>query len=246
MTGPSDRLRREIEHHREIAPRAEIVWNWESPAGRHRARRRAALFVERCRLEPGRRALEIGCGTGVFLSQVARCGATLHGVDLSGELLAQARARLAAAPNVRLERGNAEELPHRDGTFDAVYGSSILHHLNLVRALAEAYRVLRPGGLVAFAEPNALNPQVALIFHVESLKPHFAVSPDEMAFSRFAARRALRAAGFVDEGVKPFDFVHPSLPSRTLGAAARVGGLLEGTPILREIAGSLLLTARRP
>ena len=246
MTDTRDRLRREIEHHRAIAAHAEAIWTWESPAGRHRARRRAALFIERCGLSAGRRALELGCGTGVFLEQVASSGARLHGLDLSADLLQQAHARLRSAPNVRLERGNAEETPYRAGSFDAVYGSSVLHHLNLDRALQETHRVLRPGGRIAFAEPNALNPQVAAMFNVDVLKPRFGVSPDEMAFSRFRARRALRAAGFVDERVVPFDFVHPSLPQRAIGWAASLGRALESTPLLREIAGSLLITARRP
>ena len=42
------RLRREIEFHRRIASRAEEIWNWDSPAGRRRADRRAELFVEHC------------------------------------------------------------------------------------------------------------------------------------------------------------------------------------------------------
>ena len=240
-----DRLQREIEHHRAIADRAEIVWNWDSPAGRHRARRRVELFIEHGRLGPGRRALELGCGTGVFLSQVASSGATLHGLDLSHDLLTRARTRVAAA-DVRLERGNAEQMPFRDGSFDTVYGSSILHHLHLDRALTEAHRVLRPGGHIVFAEPNALNPQVAAMFHVAALKPYFAVSPDEMAFTRFAARRALTRAGFANAVVRPFDFVHPSVPATAVRAAAAFGRVLESLPLVSEIAGSMLLTARRP
>jgi SAM-dependent methyltransferase len=242
----SERLRREIEFHRFIAERAEQVWNWDSPAGRVRARRRAELFRERCRLEPGKRALELGCGTGIFLSQVAPCGARIHGLDLSADLLGRARARLSAAANVGLERGNAEQTPYRDASFDAVYGSSILHHLDLERALVESFRVLRSGGRIAFAEPNALNPQVAVMFHVDALKPYFGVSPDEMAFSKFAARRALVGAGFADVEVQPFDFLHPSVPRFAVSGVAALGRALEALPLISEIAGSLLITARKP
>jgi SAM-dependent methyltransferase len=242
----SERLRREIEFHRDIAERAERVWNWDSPAGRVRAGRRAELFRERCRLEPGKRALELGCGTGIFLSQVTSSGARIHGLDLSADLLGRARTRLSGAANVWLERGNAEQTPYRDGSFDAVYGSSVLHHLDLERALAEAFRVLRSGGRITFAEPNAMNPQVAVMFHVDSLKPYFGVSPDEMAFSRFAARRAVRRAGFTDIAVQPFDFLHPSVPRFAVHAVATLGRALEALPVVSEIAGSLLITARKP
>jgi SAM-dependent methyltransferase len=239
------RLAREIEHGRKIAENAESVWFWESPAGRRRAERRAELFVERGGLARGKRALELGCGTGVFLERVARSGAALHGIDLSQDLLAKARARLAGFPNVTLDRGNAEALPYPDGHFDAVYGSSVLHHLDLDAALREAYRVLRPGGRVVFAEPNILNPQVLLMFRFPPLKERFGVSPDEMAFSRFRARRALEHAGFAGARVEPFDFLHPSVPARFVERALGLSRALERLPLVREIAGSLLIDARR-
>jgi ubiquinone/menaquinone biosynthesis C-methylase UbiE len=245
---PSDseaRLAREIEHHRKIAARAEAIWNWESAAGRRRADRRAALFVEHGGLRPGKKVLELGCGTGVFLEKVAACGADIVGIDLSDELLARARTRLAGARNVTLDQGNAEDLPYPDGTFDAAYGSSILHHLDLAAALAAVHRVLKPGGRIVFAEPNAVNPQVVVMFRFEPTKEYFGVSPDEKAFTRFRARAALRAQGYVDVAVEPFDFLHPAVPAGWVGGMARVGEALEKVPLLREIAGSLLLRARK-
>ena len=240
-----DRLAREIEHGRKIAGNAETVWFWESPAGRRRAQRRAELFVLHGGLGPGKRALELGCGTGVFLERVARCGAEVHGLDLSEDLLEKARARVASLANVVVERGNAEASPYPEGHFDAVYGSSILHHLNLDAALAEAHRVLKPGGRVVFAEPNILNPQVLLMFRFGPMKERFGVSPDEMAFSRFRARRALARAGFVDVSVEPFDFLHPSIPQAWVEHGLALSQALERLPLVREIAGSMLMRARR-
>ena len=240
-----ERLRREIEHGRKIAANAEDVWFWGSPAGRRRADRRAELFVEHGALAPGKRALELGCGTGVFLERVARSGAALHGIDLSEDLLAKARERVGALPNDALERGNAETLPYPDSHFDAVYGSSVLHHLHLDTALAAAHRVLRSGGRIVFAEPNILNPQVTLMFRFGPLKQRYGVSPDEMAFSRFRARRALERAGFVDVAVEPFDFLHPSIPESWVERGLAASRLLERIPLVREIAGSMLMRARR-
>lgn len=240
-----DRLAREIEFHRQIADRAEIIWNWDSPSGRRRAARRAELFVSLGGLAPGRTALELGCGTGIFIEKVAQCGVSVKGIDLSPDLLAAARARTAALPNVRLTCGNAEQMPYPDGSFDAVYGSSVLHHLDLDRALREAARVLKPGGTAVFAEPNILNPQVVVMFRLGLTKRYFGVSPDEMAFSRFRAASALRGAGFADIHVRPFDFLHPATPAPLLDGVARVGRFVERVPLLREIAGSLLITGRK-
>lgn len=242
----SRRLQREIEHHRKIAEQAEIIWNWDSPSGRRRADRRAGIFVERGGLAPGRLALELGCGTGIFLEKVAPAGARIVGLDLSADLLAKARARLAGVPNVVLLRGNAEHMPYAASSFDAVYGSSVLHHLDLDRALGEVFRVLRPGGRCVFTEPNILNPQVAAMFHLGLTKRYFGVSPDEMAFSRFRALRALRAAGFAEAVVEPFDFLHPATPEALCDVVDRVGRAIERVPVLREITGSFVVRARRP
>jgi SAM-dependent methyltransferase len=240
------RLEREIEFHRHIAGRAEIVWNWDSPSGRRRAARRSEIFAREAGLRPGRRALEVGCGTGVFLEAAATTGADIVAIDLSADLLAQASTRVTASGKVRLSRGNAEQMPFRDCSFDAAYGSSILHHLNIDAALAEVLRVLRPGGRIVFAEPNILNPQVAVMFHLGLTKKYFGVSPDEMAFSRFRAARALRGAGFTEIAIRPFDFLHPATPARALDSVARIGRALERIPLLREIAGSMTITARKP
>jgi ubiquinone/menaquinone biosynthesis C-methylase UbiE len=242
----AERLAREIEFHRSIADRAERVWNWESAAGRRRAQRRAQMYVEHALLAPGRLALEVGCGTGLFLDRVAECGATIHALDLSTHLLAKARARLAGRTHVSVECGNAEQMPYPDGTFDAVYGSSVLHHLDLDRALREVFRVLRPGGRMVFTEPNILNPQVAVMFHVDATREYFGVSLDEMAFSRFRAVRTARAVGFLQASARPFDFLHPSVPAAVVAAVSRAGALLEQIPLVREFGGSLLIRATKP
>ena len=66
-----------------------------------------------------------------------------------------------------------------------------------------------------------------------------------MAFSRLRARAALSRAGFHDVAVEPYDFLHPSTPSRLVGAVERLSLRLERVPLIREIAGSLLMCARR-
>jgi SAM-dependent methyltransferase len=239
------RLERERLHDGLIAERADQIWNWDSPAGRSRADQRAGLYVLHGALRPGRLALELGCGTGLFLERVARSGATLVGVDLSEQLLARARARVGGLSNIRIAGVDAHRLPFPRASFDAVYGSSVLHHLDLEAALLETRRVLKPGGRIAFTEPNLWNPQVAYMYLVGP-RQRFGLSPDEMAFTRSRIRGLLARLGFAEIVVTPFDFLHPALPRAAIGAVARLGRLLEAVPVARSFAGSLLVHATRP
>lgn len=230
-TSTEERLRREIEHHRNLAAQnLEEMWGWESPAGRVRADRRARLFVTTARIGFGTRALELGCGTEVFTHRVIPAGASLVALDLSAELLARARARVLNS--ARFVRGNAEALPFPAGVFDVVYGCSVLHHLDVETALREVRRVLCPGGRLVFSEPNLLNPQVWLMFRCEAL-------------TRAAITRVLRRLGFDRFTVRHFDFLHPSIPASLLSVVGPVAERFERLPLLRAIAGSLLIYAER-
>ena len=150
----------EIEHSELIAERAEEVWRRRSAAGRVRAQRRARLIIDAADITPGTDVLEIGCGTGAFTDVFAETGARVVAIDVSVALLDQAIARETTG-RVTFRIEDAEAMSFDDGSFDAVVGSSILHHLDVTRAIDEMYRVLRPGGRIAFAEPNMMNPHIA-------------------------------------------------------------------------------------
>jgi ubiquinone/menaquinone biosynthesis C-methylase UbiE len=120
----------------------------------YRPENRAAVRqrLERLREETGGRLLDIGCGTGFIIDLAADLFDAVAGVDLTPAMLARVQLR----PNVRLARGDATRLPFAGAAFDAVSAYSFFHHLDdLGAALAEAHRVLRPGGgLYVDLEPN--------------------------------------------------------------------------------------------
>jgi len=107
-------------------------------------------------LLPGRieaPALDNGCGTGILLPDLVRRCDAVYALDLSPDMLAQARER---APGVKeLREGDLEALPFPDGFFRTVICRGSLHHVpSRERAFAEAWRVLAPGGLIALTEPS--------------------------------------------------------------------------------------------
>jgi 2-polyprenyl-3-methyl-5-hydroxy-6-metoxy-1,4-benzoquinol methylase len=216
-------------------------WGWSSVAGQERARRRADLLAEGAGLGRGSRVLEIGCGTGIFTARLASSGADVTAVDVSPDLIERARAR--GLPDVHFVLGDftTAEL---GGPFDAVVGSSVLHHLPVADSLLRIHQLLVPGGRLAFAEPNFLNPQIFLERTLRFL-PYYSsyTSPDETAFVRWLLARALQRAGFAEVAIVPHDWLHPSTPATLLRSVARAGRVLETLPLVREFAGSLLITA---
>ncbi len=116
------------------------------------------------------RVLEIGCGTAAAAVGCAALGASVDATDVSLRWLVLARRRLeesGAAGTVRLAACAAEHLPFPDGSFDLVVATDVIEHVESPRAVvAEAARVLRPGGLLFLATPNrftlGLEPHVRL------------------------------------------------------------------------------------
>ncbi len=113
-------------------------------------------FLEFCRIEPGSRVLEIGSGTGLFTVEAGLSGRVgdagiVYAMDPSPEmtLVAKRRVREGGIRNVRFLFGRAEQVPFEDGSFDAVVGSLALHFTDARQALAEAHRLLVPGGHVS-------------------------------------------------------------------------------------------------
>ena len=100
-----------------------------------------------------RAILDIGCGTGTLARALSEDGAAVTGIDPGAEALAKARGLVPAA---RFEAASAEALPFGEGQFDGAVMLNSLHHVpDPARALAEAARVLRPGGRLVVIEPLA-------------------------------------------------------------------------------------------
>lgn len=132
----------------------------------------------------GADVVDVGCGDGGFVRHLAREGATALGVEVSPEQLARAE----AAPKVageRYARGGGEALPCAVSSQDALVFVKSFHHVPVAAmgaALAEAVRVLRPGGVLAAIEPLAQGDYFRLLQPVD----------DETAV-RAAAQEALGA-----------------------------------------------------
>jgi SAM-dependent methyltransferase len=113
----------------------------------------AAHLVRFAGIGRGESVLDVGTGTGVVAVTAARAGAQVSALDLTPELLAEARenGKIAGCPEIAWQEGDAENLPYADGSFDVVV--SQFGHMFAPRAeiaVSQMRRVLKANGRVAF------------------------------------------------------------------------------------------------
>jgi ubiquinone/menaquinone biosynthesis C-methylase UbiE len=235
------RIQNEIDQGEFLTSRnPEKIWNWTSPAGIERFKRRANMLTEKITRKMV--VLEIGCGTGLLTQEIVKTGAEIYAIDISPQLLDIAVKSISES-NVHFQIQNAYQLDYPDDLFDAVVGSSTLHHLDTDKALKEFHRVLKPGGLLLFTEPNMVNPQIFIERKLRILFKH--ISPDETAFIREPLTQKLKKSGFYKIKIYPFDWLHPAVPRPLIRLIKYLGGIFEMTPFLKEFSGSLYIFAQK-
>ena len=155
------------------------------------------------------RVLEVGCGTGHWLRMLGERGFDAVGVDASARMLEHARAH----PSCTVLLGVAERLPLSARSFDRLFCVNALHHFEDKPAfLAEARRVLRPGGrmMTIGLDPHAGTEHWYIYEYFES-----ALDTDRR---RYASREQIRAwmgsAGFVDCATREVQHIPARLSAR--------------------------------
>lgn len=172
------------------------------------------LEQERYELEPylkpfarfedgrGKRVLEVGVGAGTDFTNWVRNGAEAVGIDLTEEGVRLASERLGLESlSAQLCQGDAENLPFRSDHFDLVYSYGVVHHSpDTPRAVAEIYRVLRPGGaarVMVYHHPSLAGLMLWAVHCAGKLRPwrtprwavyHYLESPGTKAYTVGEAR----------------------------------------------------------
>jgi len=160
-------------------------------------------LLEAVGAKPGMRLLDVACGTGLLAGAAAERGLRVVGVDFAGSMVEQARRKHRKA---EFQLGDAEALAFDDSSFDVVtclFG--LLHLADPDAAIAQAFRVLKPGGRFAFTV--WCDPDKAKFFEIvlSAIKRHGTLDvplPSAPPLFRFSdheeARRSLEAKGFID------------------------------------------------
>lgn len=199
----------------------------------------------------GRLVLDFGCGDGENSVLLARRGARVLGMDISGALVEVARRRLAVngiTSGVEFFVSSAHNIALADESVDVVFGMAILHHLDLGRAAREVRRVLRNGGRAIFREP-VRNSKLAAF--ARRLVPYR--SPADSPFERPLTDMELRefAGGFAAYRARAFSLPHVNVArllfkDRLIYGAYRLdGALLRAFPSLGHYATTRVVEMRK-
>jgi SAM-dependent methyltransferase len=206
---------------------ADMAAAWDGPEGAHWAEfadhyeQVAAelwtAFLDSVPVEPADRVLDIGCGTGQSSRTVAKLAerGSVHGVDLSGPMLARARAAAAAAEvgNVTFTQADVQVFDFDDDSFDlAISSFGAMFFDDPVQAFGNIRRALRPGGRLALLawRPLAANEWLVAIRTAlavgRPLPEPPASTPGPFGLADPAhTRTVLEAAGFGDVQINPLD-----------------------------------------
>jgi SAM-dependent methyltransferase len=185
----------------------------------------------------GLRILEVACGRGGFVRQLAKAGARVTGCDFSSAALRAASTKLFAPDNppfAVLIQGDAQTLPFADNSFDVVVSCETIEHLPQVQAaISEMYRVTRPGGRLFLTTPNYFNFMGLYEIYAHYRHP---AREDDQPFDRRQwfpqVHKWIRHAGWTilrtDGTVHQFPFIPGHNPARwkTLEASRAVRKLL--------------------
>lgn len=190
----------------------------------------AAPLLEAVGARPGLRLLDVACGPGFISGAAAARSVDVVGLDFSSAMVAEAARR---HPSIAFREGDAEHLPFADGTFDAVVMNFGLLHLERPDvAIADAHRVLRPGGRYAYtiwAEPDQA---VGFGMVLKAIEQHGRTDvglPEGPPFFRFSdaaeSRRALEHGGFQNVAVRTLPLTWTLTSSDSLFEALWRGGV---------------------
>lgn len=152
----------------------------------------------------GKHLLDAGCGTGWFSARAVQKGAKVTSLDLGPNLLNQVKKKCKSTRVI----GSVLKIPFPKNTFDVVVSSEVIEHTpDPTKALAEFYRVLKPGGVLVVTTPNKRWDFALQIANKFNLRPYQGLEN----WSDYAEiRKALENLGFTVEeqcGIHAFPFV---------------------------------------
>lgn len=181
------------------------------------------------------RALDVGCGTGLFARRLAGRARSVDAVDRAPQVIAQARAQSRDAPNVRYVEADLAAYDLGTTRYDFISAIASIHHLPFAHTVAKLRDALAPGGVLAIL---GLFRYATLADYV----PDLVAAPANLAAKAIVRARARRGAKAAASGPAPVRGVAMTLPEIRAEAAR----LLPGAALRRRLFWRYTLVSTKP
>lgn len=199
------------------------------------------------KIKTGGNLLDIGCGTGLFISRYLKFGGTATGVDISPGMIHRARVKF---PDLEFFVGNAENLPFRDNSYDAI--SSLLAFSYLQRPemmLSDCLRILVPGGRLALCTlgKNMFTSGLPTLFVIGEKMKIRKVGIGNFSENYYSAQemyQLMAHAGFEDIEIFRCSFAHFTFADPLFSIAKKVEPFIEDK--IPYLAYNLIASGKKP
>ncbi len=225
----------------------ENYWSSRDPINARRITWRAQTVRHTFHLLPGETILELGCGSGRLtrsLLKVSRGECPITAVTFGFSTDDAALKSLSREAEVIGLDSFPGDLHGR--TFDYVVANNLLDLRNTAWILKEVQHLLRPGGRLLFFETNPWNPVFQLRRLASKWIPFVARDGERALPTRIHLYELMSELGYVRIGTTCYDFLYPPIPRWLMRVARNLSLVFENTPVVRNMAGTILLHAQRP
>jgi dolichol-phosphate mannosyltransferase len=235
-----------IQNLREIERSRDAYWLRYPATSPTRLRWRASAARHALHIAPGETVLELGAGSGVWtehLTSVLRGESSVTAAVFNADLAELAGKKGLAATEVVTVTEEADLAPE---SYDYVVGTAVLSHNRWRENLEWIVRLLKPGGQLLFLEANHWNPQVFAKAHSRRLARWSRNAECQIALRASEVHNAANTEGLEEIVIVPYDILHPRTPQRLVPTVQATAFVLEHLPAVRELCGTLFITARKP
>ncbi len=224
---------------------ADRYWTREDHLGELRCWWRAQTVRHTFHVLPGESFLELGAGSGMLTRPLVRATrgecpitAATFDSDLTNHLSGS-----ASVTSITLADFPGELA---DTKFDYVVGTNLLDSDNAASVLGEIQKFLKPGGRLLLFESNPWNPFFRCRRRLSNFFPFLRRGDERRIPSRPQLYELLSELGYIRISATPYDFLYRPIPRWPLGIVRNLSLILENTPLLRGLAGTILVHAQMP